>query len=150
MWSSPYTPLCFTCILWGADTVAVALFVHRSSGARRGESPVSGQGVWGAGGVWPVQSPLAGIAAPSRGRTSFGSASGSGIWWERVKQTNSWWTEQIKATLTNTLLWLDHFVWTQPPITLNVCHHCTVWKSISGWHQKFMYTGTRLLPAAGV
>lgn len=68
-----------TCILWGADTVAVALFVHRSSGTRSGESPVSGQGVWGAGGVWPVQSPLAGVSAPCCGRTSFGSASGSGI-----------------------------------------------------------------------
>lgn len=34
----------------------------------------------GAGGMRPVQSPLAGIAAPRRGRTSFGSASGSGVW----------------------------------------------------------------------
>lgn len=69
----------FTCVLWGTDAVAVTLFVHRSSGAGCGESPVSGQGVWGAGGMRPVQSPLAGVAAPCCSRSSFGSASGSGV-----------------------------------------------------------------------
>lgn len=80
-----------TCILRRADAVAVTLLVHRSSCARRGESPVSGQGVWGGGGVWSVQGPLAGIAAPCCSRPGFGSASGSGIC-SRANRTGCWQT----------------------------------------------------------
>lgn len=56
-----------TCVLGGADAVAVTLLVHGSRGPGCGQPPVGGEGVCGNGGVGSVEGPLAGVAVSRRG-----------------------------------------------------------------------------------
>ena len=73
---APQPPL--TCVLGGADAVAVALLVHGARHPGGGQPPVGAERVGGDGRVGPVQRPLAGVAVAGGG-PGLGGASGGGV-----------------------------------------------------------------------